>query len=199
MAILKQALSEAKNRAAAERTERGKQEARVEEVQKELQALVKKHESLELDSKTQASELAVALESAKSAKAEAQKALQEIEAMKKIAAGKAFIMQSKHVKVNYLLLTRVWSSLGAFADLPRSASDAAAYYRAEEGSSTEKVFWSQYAEAGHLVPLSDQLKPLVKMHKAAEQAMRGLIVRIWPGDSLPNSYFVLVRQLGDAC
>ena len=77
----------------------------MEEVQKELQALVKKHKSLELDSKTQASELAAALESAKSAKAEAEKALEEIEAMKKIAAGKAFIMQSKHVKVNYLLLT----------------------------------------------------------------------------------------------
>ena len=100
MATLKQALSEAENRAAAERTERWKQEARVEEVQKELQALVKKHKSLELDSKTQASELAAALESMKSAKAESQKALQEIDAMKKIAAGKAFIMQSKHVKVN---------------------------------------------------------------------------------------------------
>ena len=83
--------------------------------------------------------------------------------MKKIAAGKAFIMQSKHVKVNYLLLTRVRSSPGAFADLPRSASGAAAYYRAEEGSSTEKVFWSQYAEAGHLVPLSDQLKQMVEL------------------------------------
>ena len=42
MATLKQALSEAENRAAVERTEREKQEARVEEVQKELQALVKK-------------------------------------------------------------------------------------------------------------------------------------------------------------
>ena len=83
METLKQALSEAENRVAAERTEIGKQEARVEEVQKELQALVKKHKSLELDSKTQASELAVALKSAKSAKAEAQKALQEIGAMKK--------------------------------------------------------------------------------------------------------------------
>src|SRR3954463_11004324 len=155
VATLKKALSEAKNKAAAERAERGKQEARVEEVQKELQVLVKKHESLELDSRTQASELAAALESAKSAKAEAQKALQEVEAMKKIAAGKAFFMQSKHVKVNYLLLTRIRSSPGAFADLPRSVSDATALYRAEEGSSTEKVFWSQYAEAGHLVPLSD--------------------------------------------
>ena len=77
----------------------------MEELQKELQALVKKHKSLELHSKTQASELAAALESAKSAKAEAQKALQEIGDMKNISAGKAFIMQSKHVKVNYLLLT----------------------------------------------------------------------------------------------
>ena len=119
-----------------------------------------------------------ALESAKSAKAEAQKALQEVEAMKKIVAGKAFIMQSKHVKVNYLLLTRVRSSPGAFADLPRSASDATAYYRSEEGSSMEKVFWSQYAEAGHLVPLSDQLKQMVELHKVAEQAIKGLIVRL---------------------
>ena len=68
MATLKQALSEAENRAATERTKREKQEARVEEVQKELQALVKKHESLELDSKTQASELAAALKSTKSAR-----------------------------------------------------------------------------------------------------------------------------------
>ena len=62
--------------------------------------------------------------------------------MKKIAAGKAFFMQSKHVNVNYLLLTRFRSSLGAFADLPRSVSDAAAFYRAEEGRSTEKVLVS---------------------------------------------------------
>ncbi|VAH29962.1 unnamed protein product [Triticum turgidum subsp. durum] len=199
VATLKQALSEAENRAAAERTERWKQEARVEEVQKELQALVKKHESLELDSKTQVSELAAALKSAKSAKAEAQKALQEIEAMKNIAAGKAFIMQSKHVKVNYLLLTRVRSSAGAFTDLPRSAFDAAAYYRAEEGSSMEKVFWSQYAEAGHLVPLSDQLKQMVELHKVAEHAIKGFIVRLWPGEALPGSYFGLVRRLVDAC
>ena len=142
VATLKEALSKAEDNAAMERTEREKQEARVAEVRQELQSLVEKHESLERDSKTRESELALALESAKAAKAEAQKALQEIEAMKKIAASKAFFMQSKHVKVNYLLLTRIRSSPGAFADLPRSVSDAAAFYRSEEGSSTEKVFWS---------------------------------------------------------
>ena len=121
VATLRQAMSVAEDKAAKERTEQERHEARVGEVQQELQALVTKHEALELDSKTRESELAAALESAKSAKAEAQKALQEIDAMKKIAAG----MQSKHVKVNYRLLTRIRSSPGAFADLPRSVSDAA--------------------------------------------------------------------------
>ena len=60
------------------------------EVQQELQDLVEKHESLECDSKTRESELASALEGAKAAKVEAHKALQEVEDLKKIAAGKAF-------------------------------------------------------------------------------------------------------------
>src|SRR4051812_12015694 len=78
VATLKQALSEAEKRATTERTEREKFEAQVGEARQELQALMKKHESLELDSKTQASELAAAIESAKSAKAESQKALHEL-------------------------------------------------------------------------------------------------------------------------
>ena len=142
VATLKEAVSAAERNTATERAEREKQEARVAEVRQELQALMEKHESLERDSKTRESELASTLESAKDAKAEAYKALQEIEAVKKIAAGKAFFMHSKHVNVNYLLLTRIRSSPGASADLPRSVSDAAAFYRAEEGSSTEKLFWS---------------------------------------------------------
>ena len=162
VATLKEAVSKAENSAALERTEREKQEARVAEVRLELEALVEKHESLECDSKTRESELALALESAKNAKAEAQKALQEIEAIKKIAAGKAFFMQSKNIKVNYLLLTRIRSSPGAFADLPRSVSDAAAFYQAEEGSSTEKVFWSQYIQW-------TQQQPLQSYHRLASR------------------------------
>ena len=78
MAALKKALSEAEAKAAAECTEREKQDDRVGEVQQELQEFGQNFESLEHDFKTQAFELAKALESAKDAKAEAQKALQEI-------------------------------------------------------------------------------------------------------------------------
>ena len=151
VAALKKVL--AKERAACE-----KQEARVSKVQQELQDAVKKYESLECDSKTQGSELAKACQSAQDARAEAQSALQEIQAAKKIATGKAFIMQSKSAKETFLLLTRISSSSGALMDLPHSISDTAEFYQAKEGSSTEKLFWSQYLGPEHPVPFSDQLK-----------------------------------------
>ena len=199
MASLKKALSEAEDKAALERKEREKQDARVGEVQQELQELGKKFRSLEHDLKMKETELAKALASVKDAKAEAEKAQQEIQAAKKIAAGKTFFMQSKHVEEAFLLLTRIRSSPGAFADLPRSVSDAAEFYRAQEGSSTEKLFWSQYAGAEHPMPLSDQLKQLVELHRAAELAMKGFIVRMWPGELLPTSYFGLIKRMVDAC
>ena len=62
VATLKEAVSKAESSVALERTEREKQEARVAKVRLELQALVEKHESLEHDSKTRESELALALE-----------------------------------------------------------------------------------------------------------------------------------------
>ena len=71
MAALKKALSEAENKAAKEHAEREKQEALVDEVQQELQDFVKKYESLERDYKTQESEPAQALQSARDAMAEA--------------------------------------------------------------------------------------------------------------------------------
>ena len=57
VATLKKALSEAEDKAAKERIEREKQEARVGEVQQELEALAKKHESLELDCKSESPSL----------------------------------------------------------------------------------------------------------------------------------------------
>ena len=42
------------------------------------------------------------------------------------------------------------------------------------------------------MPLSDQLKQLVELHNAAELAMKDFIVRLWPGEHLPDSYFGLI-------
>jgi len=101
---------------------------------------VKKCEILENDASSQKAELSKARQSAEMAWNEAQGALQEIQEATKIAVGKAFSMQSKYAKRKYLLLTRIQSSPGAFADLPRSVSDATEFFRAEEGSPTEKLF-----------------------------------------------------------
>ena len=78
METLKNALAEAQKRAAKEQATREKHEARVGEVQQELQDAVKKCESLELNIADQESELAKARQSAQDARVEAQGALQEI-------------------------------------------------------------------------------------------------------------------------
>jgi len=70
-------------------------------------------------------------------------------------AGKAFLMQSKFTRKRYILLTRIWSSPGAFRDLPRSIADAAEFFHVKEGSSTKKLFWSQYLAPEYPAPLSD--------------------------------------------
>ena len=89
---------------------------------------MKKCESLERQNADQESELAKARQSAQEARAEAQGALREIQEAKQIADGKAFNMQRKFVRTRYILMTRVWSSPGAFADLPRSVADAAEFF-----------------------------------------------------------------------
>ena len=147
----------------------------------------------------QESELAKARQSTQDTQVEAQGALQEIHEAKKITVGKAFILQSKYAKKSYLLLTRIWSSPRAFADLPHSVAGAAEFFRAEEGSSTEKLFWSQYLAPEHPVPFSDQLKQLVELHRVAELAMKDLIVLPWPAEAISSSYFGLVKRLVNAC
>ena len=127
METLKNALAEAQERATKEQAAREKHEARVGEVQQELQDVVNKCESLKRNLADQESELAKARQSAHDARVEAQGALQEIQEARKIAVGKDFIMQSKYVKKRFLLLTQFWSSPGAFADLPRSISDVAEF------------------------------------------------------------------------
>ena len=49
------------------------------------------------------------------------------------------------------------------------------------------------------MPFVDQLKQLVELHKAAELAMKDLIVWLWPAESIPSSYFGLVKRIVSAC
>ena len=140
---LRKALGEAEEKVVQQQAVRKKLKARVKEVEQELQYAVKKCEALEHDASVQGAEFAKARQSVETARNEAQAALQEIQEAKKITAGKASKMQRKYAEKQYLLLPRVQSSPGAFADLPHSVSDAAEFYRAEGGGSTEKLYWSQ--------------------------------------------------------
>ena len=88
---------------------------------------------------------------------------------------------------------------GVFAELPHSISDAAQFYRVEGRNTADKLFWSQYLAPNYPVPFADQLKQLIELHKAAELAMKDLVIRLWPAEPIPSSYFGLVKRLVSAC
>ena len=40
---------------------------------------------------------------------------------------------------------------------------------------------------------------MVELHRATEVAMKDFIVRMWPGEPLPDSYFGLIKRMVSAC
>ena len=89
---LKRAVAEAKKKAAMERALREKHEARVIKAEQELQEAVSKCEALEQSLTEKESELTKARQATSDARGETQSALQGIEEVRKIVAGKAFLM-----------------------------------------------------------------------------------------------------------
>ena len=88
---------------------------------------------------------------------------------------------------------------GVFAELPHSISGAAQFYQAEGRNTADKLLWSQYLAPNYPVPFADQLKQLIELHKAAELAMKDMVIRLWPAEPIPSSYFGLVKRLVSAC
>ena len=49
------------------------------------------------------------------------------------------------------------------------------------------------------MPFVDQLKQLIELHQAPELAMKDLVIRLWPAEPIPSSFFALVKRIGRAC
>ena len=87
----------------------------------------------------------------------------------------------------------MWSSPDAFLDLPKSVSDAVQFFQAEEGRATEKLFWSQFSMPRRLLLLNEQKAQWAELHGIFGSSMKDVVVRLWPAEPIPNSYFGLVQ------
>ena len=95
---LKRAIAEAEEMTATERTLREKHEATVIKAEQELQEAVSKCETLEQSLTDKESEFTKVRQATSDARGETQSALQGIQEARKIAAGKAFSLQSKFLR-----------------------------------------------------------------------------------------------------
>ena len=76
-----------------------------------------------------------------------------------------YLLQSVFGGNRFALLTRVWHSVGIFAELLKNATAAARHYATREEDSTQRLFWSQFLDS-ECPPLhSKQMKQLMEMHR----------------------------------
>ena len=129
---------------------------------------------------------------------ESRAAGEEIRQAGEIVAGKPFLLQAKFGDPNYAQLNQVWSSPDNFLDLPKSSSDAAQFYQAQEGYATEKLFWSQFGASKRPLLLNEQMSQWAELHRISGTTLKNVITRLWPTEPVPNSYFGLVQRLVDA-
>ena len=99
-------------------------------MEQELKDVAHKCESLEEENKVKGAELVRALQDTKEAQSESRATREEIHHAGQIAVGKPFLLQAKFGCPRYALLNRLWSSPDAYADLPKSAMEAAQFFRA---------------------------------------------------------------------
>ena len=62
----------------------------------------------------------------------------------------------------------------------------------------EKLFWSQFSASKRPLLLNEQMSQWAELHRISGAAMKNVIIRLWPTEPVPNSYFGLVQRLADA-
>ena len=159
----------------AEQAARCQCEERISTMARELKDATGRCESLEKDSKAKTADLDKALEEAEEARSESRAAREEIRQAGEIAASMPFLLQTKFGDPKYALLNQLWSSPDAFLDLPKSVSDAAQFFQAQEGRATEKLFWSQFSTPKRPLLLNEQMAQWAELHKISRSAMKDVV------------------------
>ena len=60
------------------------------------------------------------------------------------------------------------------------------------------LFWSQFGVSKRPLLLNEQMSQWAELHRISGAAMKNVIIRLWPTEPIPNSYFGLVQRLTDA-
>ena len=141
----------------AEQAARRHCEERISSIEQDLKDATGKCRALEEENKAKVAELEKALREAREARSESRADREEIRQAGEIAAGKPFLLQTKFGDPNYAPLNQVWSPPDALLDLSKSASDTAQFYQAQEGYTTEKLFWSQFGTSKCPLLLNEQM------------------------------------------
>ena len=72
------------------------------------------------------------------------------------------------------------------------------FTKRRKGVPWRSSFWSQFGAPKRPLLLNEQMSQWVELHRISSAAMKDVIIRLWPTEPVPNSYFGLVQRLVDA-
>ena len=148
---------------------------------------------LEKEDRAERTDLEKATTAAKDARSAMRAMKKELRQAGDIATGKPFMLRMKFGDPKYAPLDRMWSSADAYLDLVASAADAAEHFRDQKDRELEKLFWSQFNNLEHLLPLTDRLAEWAELNRLSRLAMKDVVNHLWPERPKPDSYFNLVH------
>jgi hypothetical protein len=132
-------------------------EACVGVAQKELKEATDKCEVLERQSQTQVKKISELTKAGEEARSKMRQHKGELQQVKKIAAGKPYLLQCVFGN-GRRLLTQLWRSANVLSDLWKSLANAHAFFVAHGSPPEQKDIWEQFSEADNTPLLNDQLK-----------------------------------------
>ena len=168
-------------------------EEKISNMALELRDAASQYALLEKETKEKTADLEKTLQAAKETRSEARAVWEEIRQAGEIMADKPFLLRTKFGDPKYAPLDQMWSSPDAFLDLSKSVADATRFFHAQEGHAMKKLFWLQFNMPKRPLLLNEQMAQWAKLHKISGSAMKDVVVRLWPTEPIPNSYFSLVQ------
>ncbi|XBI59958.1 hypothetical protein VPH35_040933 [Triticum aestivum] len=160
----------------------------------ELKNAGDRYELLEKGKNANSADLKKALDVAKETRSEIRDAREELRQAREIAAGNPYLLRMKFLDPKYVPLDQRWSPSDAYANLAKSAAEAAKFFEDQKDDEVEKLFWSQFNAPTRPLPLSEKMAAMAELHRLSGLAMRSVIDHLWPNGPKPDNYFGLVQQ-----
>ena len=131
----------------------------------ELRDAASRYELLEKENQAKSADLKKALDAAMEMRSKIRNAREELRQAGEIVAGSPYLLRMKFLDPKYVPLDQRWSPSDAYANLAKSAAEAAKFFEDQKDSEVERLFWLQFSAPTRPLPLSERMAAVAELQR----------------------------------